>query len=283
MVTDLQGAMSVRRIVSILPRLFLVAWGLVAWASGPRPDADTIVRRSVEAFSRDWQKASEYDYFERDLVNNGTRTYRVMMILGSPYSRLTAVNGVAIPPREEQEEERKFRNTIAKRCGESKRQREERIRTYERDRAHDHQLIAELTNAFVFQMAAGETVDGHATWLLQSSPRPGYRPPNEEARVLTGMEGKLWIDQATFEWVKVEARVVRPVSMEGFLATVEPGTEFKLVRAPGPGGTWVNTHFLVTARATILSLFPHHTHENETYFDYRNSGSAGTPACPVKP
>jgi hypothetical protein len=41
--------------------------------------------------------------------------------------------------------------------------------------------------------------------------------------VLTGMEGKLWIDEKTFQWVKVEATVIRPVSIEGFLAEVEPG------------------------------------------------------------
>jgi len=30
------------------------------------------------------------------------------------------------------------------------------------------------------------------------------------------MEGKLWIDEKTFQWVKVEATVIRPVSIEGF-------------------------------------------------------------------
>lgn len=50
--------------------------------------------------------------------------------------------------------------------------------------------------------------------------------------MLRGMEGELWIDEATFQWVKVQARVIRPVSIEGFLARVEPGTRFELEKMP---------------------------------------------------
>jgi hypothetical protein len=41
-----------------------------------------------------------------------------------------------------------------------------------------------------------------------------------ESKVLTGMEGKLWIDKKTLQWVKVEATVIHPVSIGGFLAEV---------------------------------------------------------------
>jgi hypothetical protein len=133
-------------------------------------------------------------------------------------------------------------------------------------------MIEALTNVFVFKLAGEETVEGHLTWLLEATPRPGYEPPDNEAKVLTGMEGKLWIDETTFEWVKVEARVVHPVSIEGFLARVEPGTEFELIRAPVPGGAWMPVRFSVQSKARILSLFVHKTQEDETYFNYRESG-----------
>jgi len=42
--------------------------------------------------------------------------------------------------------------------------------------------------------------------VLKATPRPGYEPPNNEAKVLTGMEGKLWIDEKTFQWVKSKPR-----------------------------------------------------------------------------
>jgi len=44
----------------------------------------------VEANERDWQAAPKYNYFERDQIGAGTKTYQVLMILGSPYHRLVA-------------------------------------------------------------------------------------------------------------------------------------------------------------------------------------------------
>ena len=262
---------------------FVFLLGLVPMAAlAGVPDANTIIERSVQVFDRDWKTAPEYDYFERDTANNGTRTYHVMMILGSPYSHLVAVDGMPLSSQQQQEEQQKLQSVIARRCGETKRQAEQRIRKYEQSREHDHRLINELTAAFVFHVLGDQTVDGHATWLLQSSPRPGYHPSNRETKVLTGMQGKLWIDQAAFEWVKVEARVINPVSIEGFLAKVEPGTEFELARAPGPGSIWFGKHFLVSAKSSILSLFPHNTRDDETYFNYQKSGFAKARDCRVK-
>ena len=76
---------------------------------------------------------------------------------------------------------------------------------------------------------AGRTEAGTARSLCaESNTSPRYEPPNNEAKVLTGMEGMLWIDKTTFQWVKVEATVIQPVSIAGFLAQVQPGTCFEL-------------------------------------------------------
>jgi hypothetical protein len=82
--------------------------------------------------------------------------------------------------------------------------------------------------AFNFTRLGETTMHGHQVYFLKASPRPGYQPPNMEAQALTGMQGKLWMDKETFQWVRVEAQVVRPVSIEGCLAQVEPGTRFEL-------------------------------------------------------
>ncbi len=65
---------------------------LTANAFAP-PNVDMIIRRSVEANNIDWEAAPQYNHFERDRSGGGTRTYEVMMILGSEYQRLVAVNG----------------------------------------------------------------------------------------------------------------------------------------------------------------------------------------------
>src|SRR6185312_15629260 len=69
-------------------------------------------------------------------------------------------------------------------------------------------------------------------YVLRATPRRGYVPPTLEARALTGMQGTLWIDTETFQWMKVTADVTHPVSIEGVLAQVEPGTSFTLENVP---------------------------------------------------
>ena len=78
--------------------------------------------------------------------------------------------------------------------------------------------MEQLTKALDFKLVGEQKLGPYEVYVLKATPRPGYEPPNIESKVLTGMEGKLWIDEKTFQWVKVEATVVRPVSIEGFLA-----------------------------------------------------------------
>ena len=70
-------------------------------------------------------------------------------------------------------------------------------------------------------------VRGFRVYVLEAIPQRGYKPIDRDSEMLTGMEGTMWIDQKTFQWVKVEAHVIHAVSLEGFLAEVEPGTRFE--------------------------------------------------------
>ncbi len=82
------------------------------------------------------------------------------------------------------------------------------------------------------------------------------------------MRGELWIDQKTYQWVKVTARVIRPVSIEGFLAQVQPGTEFEIEKAPVSAGIWQITHYSSHADAKVLFMFNHKQQGNVTYYDF---------------
>jgi hypothetical protein len=139
----------------------------------------------------------------------------------------------------------------------------------------------QLTSAFTFKTLGQQHIRGHMTWLLAATPKPGYKPPDEQTKVLTGMQGKLWVDQATFQWVKIEAFVIHPVSIEGFLARVEPGTEFQLEKGPVSRGVWLPSHFSVRSKAEVLQFIGHRTQDDETYFYYQKADQVPTAACPV--
>jgi hypothetical protein len=136
------------------------------------------------------------------------------------------------------------------------------------ERESDHLLMEELTKALDFKLVGEQKLGPYEVYVLKATPRPGYEPPNNETKVLTGMEGKLWIDEKTFQWVKVEATVIRPVSIEGFLAEVEPGTHFELEKTPVTDSIWLPKHFAMKSQAKVLFLFTRTSQADEVYYGY---------------
>ena len=253
--------------MSIMKQVILVA-GLAA-ASFAQLDVETIIQRSVEANAVDWKAAPDYDYIERDRQQGGgTKTYEELMILGSPYERLVAVNGKPLSPEQQAGEQQKLDTTVVERKKESQQERGQRIAKYEKDRRGDHLLMEQLTKALDFKLVGEQELGPHEVYVLKATPHAGYEPPNTEAKVLTGMEGKLWIDKQTFQWVKVEATVIHPVSIGGFLAEVEPGTHFELEKMPLADNIWLPKHFAMKSRAKILFLFTRKSQADETYSGY---------------
>ena len=249
-----------------------------AFAAAPIPDVKTIIQRSVDATNADWNAATRYDFTEQDRTPHGSVTFRVRMIDGSQYYEKIAVNGKPLSGAEAQAEKQKLEDVIAKRGGESPREREDRIAKYQADRRRDHLFMSQLTEAFDFAYQRQENLEGYHVFVLRATPKPGYKPPTMEAQALKGMAGTMWIDTNSYQWVKVEAHVVHPVSIEGFLAEVEPGTRFELDSSPVTGGIWLPTHFVMRSRSKILYVISHQSQANETYSSYRPASSSAAAA-----
>ena len=251
--------------------LLLLAAMAVAPCSGAWPDAREIVRRSVAVLEQDWKRAPEYSYTDRDAESkDGSRTVRtskVYMIDGSPYYRLIALNDEPLSPRQEAREEAKLQAAIARREKESASARAGRIAQYVKERRQDHMLMREMVNAFDFKVRGETEMEGHRVYVLAAGPRPGYHPPTLETRALTGMRGTLWVDVETYQWVKVEAEVFKPVSVALFIAKVRPGTSFLFEQAPVADGLWLPRHFHTRVVASIL-WWQHNSTEDETYTGY---------------
>jgi hypothetical protein len=248
----------------------ILAFLTFSWHSQKLPDAQTIIQRSVEANKANWEASPKYEFDETDYGPDGhTRTYHVTMILGSPYQRLIRIDGRPLSPEQQSEEEQKYQEAVHTRRAETPKEHAKRVANYERERARDHLLMDQLAIAFNFKVIGEQKLGPYKVYVLKATRRPGYNPPNRDAEVLTGMVGKLWIDEQTFQWVKVEAHVVQPVSIAGFLATVEPGTRFELEEVPVGNGIWLYKHFSMHARAKILFFFSHYEQEREDYSNYR--------------
>jgi len=259
----------------------VLAVSLVYCASlSAEESAASILRRSVDANSRDWTAVPQFDNSERDRNKDGDKTYEVTMLYGSPYQRLIALNGQALSPNRKNEEQQKFERAVEERKQESKEKREARIARYEAERKRDRTMLDQMTSAFDFHLVGQQQVDGRRVYELKATPRKGYRPPNRDSQVLTGMEGTLWIDCDTYQWVKVEAHVTHPVRIAGFLAEVQPGTHFELEKKPVPGNEnlWMAAHFSMRSRARVMFVIPHHGEEEDFYFNYHRHSDVGESA-----
>jgi hypothetical protein len=126
-----------------------------------------------------------------------------------------------------------------------------------------------MVKAFDFKIASRERVNGRDCWVLDATPRPGYRPINRDTRVLTGMRGRMWVDAQEYQWVKVHAEVFRPVAFGLFIAHVQPGTEFTLEETPVGSGIWMPSRLITKVRATALVFWSQNSVDDETYTDYR--------------
>jgi hypothetical protein len=252
--------------------LLAVAAGTLYAVSPPNPEE--IIRKSVAATKSDWAEAPKYSYLDRDVESKRhdprmSKTYRVLTIDGSPYNFVTAIDDRPLSPEENLAEQRKLQRASEKRQNESERERQRRIEKYRRENERNHSMLQEMVDAFQFHVSGDTEVDGHACWVLDAEPKPGYEPSNHEGRVLKGMKGRLWIDKASYQWVKVHAEVVKAVSLYGFLAKVGPGTEFDLEQTPVADAIWMPKVFSVRVRASALGFFNENSEEHDTYRDYQ--------------
>jgi hypothetical protein len=272
------------KLLSRTARLQVLTLLCSAFAFGARPSVQEIISQSIEKNEKNWRAATQYTFNERDVVTeNGKvieRTFKVLMIEGSPYNELIAEDGEALSQERAAAEERKLEQEISRRRRETPSARDRRIAAYERDREQEHVLMNELAMAFDFNLIGEEQLNGHDCYVLEATPRPGYRPTSNETKVLTGMRGMMWIDMHEYQWVKVQAQVFRTVSVGLFIAHVQPGTEFTLEKAPVDNDVWLPSRFATEVRATALMFWSKKFSRSETYSNYRYVGAAGRASHP---
>ena len=235
------------------------------------PDADDIMRNAVAANARDLAAAAQFEYSERRQTPDGIKTYAVTMMGGSPYNQLIAVNDQPLSSQDSDREEQKKETARASREHESPADRDRRVSEYATQREHNRLLLDQVAQAFQFVRERDDRVDGFDVYVVRGTPRPDYHPPNREAAVLRGVESRFWIERNSFHWIRVEAYVIRPVSIIGFLASVEPGTQFTLEQVPVEQDVWAPKHFLMRAKGRILMLFSKRAQLDSTFFGYHRA------------
>jgi len=109
--------------------------------------------------------------------------------------------------------------------------------------------------------AGGRTKTGCARRYVAQSrhPRPGYKPPNAEAKVFDGpWRQNFGSTSRTFQWVKVEATVIAPrFQLEVFSPRSSPGTTLDWRRLPSGRQHLASQAFCNEGRQATITLLVH--------------------------
>jgi hypothetical protein len=228
-------------------RTFL--WILTVPALLAAQDAREIVRRSVELDKRNSEIARNYTYVQRqqdreiDATGRVTKveseTHDVTLLEGSPYKRHIAHNDKPLTAREQAKEEEKLRRSIDERRKETPEQRARRIKDWEAKQLRQRESLREVLNAFDLKMAGEENISGVDTWMIDATPRPGYKPPNRAASFFPKVRGRFWIAKQDYQWVKVDVESLDTITFGGFLLRMAKGSRLQFEASRVNNEVWL--------------------------------------------
>jgi hypothetical protein len=242
-------------------------------------DARDIMRRAIELERKNRENWIHFSYSERQLqreldgdgkVKKETlRTYEVIHIDGSPYRRLIARNDQPLSPEEQKLEADKLAWAKQERPKESKEQRDKRVADWRRRQDRQREPIQELADAFDLKIAGEEPLDGMAAWVIDGTPKPGYKPKSTATSFLPKLKTRFWIAKAGNQWMKIDALTMDTVSYGALLLRIAKGAHVTLEQAPAGDGVWMPKRISLNGSARILLVKGYNLILDYTYGNYR--------------
>ncbi len=242
-------------------------------------DARAIIQRAVELDRRNTEIARNYTYLqreeERQLDGDGKvksrkiRTFEVIQVDGSPYRRLVARDDRPLPPEEQREEAEKLQRSNEERRNETPAQREKRIAEARKRVEKRREPLKEMLDAFDFRLAGSEKQNGFDTWIIDATPRRGFRPRTQSGAILSKLKARFWVEKTSNQWIRFEAETLGTVTFGGFIVRLGKGSHFAGEQIRINNEVWLPHRWNIDASARILLVKGMHVEYLYTFSDYR--------------
>jgi hypothetical protein len=263
--------MNLRHLVMVL--LILIAADGRAQETAPpidlKPDASgavppeqirELLRRAEERDLENDKRQRDYTYIERverytldrqgSVKKSEAWTSEVLEIYGEPVERRTAKDDKPLPADEAKKEDEKIQKLIDK-------------------REEDRKFVLEIADAFNFRLIGSEVIDGRDTWVFEGEPRPGYEPKQRDARMLSKFKGRVWIDKAEAQWVKLDITAIDTLSIGFVLARIHKGTHFVIELTKVNDEVWLPKRVQLHFDARVALFKSYDDDVEQTYRDYK--------------
>jgi hypothetical protein len=206
-------------------------------------------------------------YRERKIDAKGDTTREIIETRQGSVARLLERNGQPITAAEDTAERQRLSAILASPS--------DFIRHHKRDtsiRDDTMQVVRLFPQAMIFTYVPGQPQQPGATSpqvVIDFHPDPAFKPPTMFSELLTGIEGRIWIDTQSHRLTRIEGRVLRPVNFGfGLLARIYPGGTIELEQTNVSGDRWVYSRLVqhLTLRAMMVKTIPEDNQMSATDF-----------------
>ncbi|BDC51927.1 hypothetical protein F183_A42420 [Bryobacterales bacterium F-183] len=221
------------------------------------PDTKEIVKRAIGREVENHRNLANYTWQTRSVTavkgsSAKSKTYENFNIDGTSYRKLVEKDGKPLSAAEAREEQEKMDREIAKRRAESPSQRNKRINDERKEREEGERFRKEVLEAFNFTLEGEESIGGFTTWRIRADQRAGFKPASREGKFLSKVQGKIWVDQKSGEWLKFEMETTDKLTWGAFIASIAPGSRIVAQQMRVNDELWHPQWIKVTANARAL-------------------------------
>jgi hypothetical protein len=261
-------------------RSLLTALLAAAFASvGLGQQARDIVARSVELDQSNWQRMKDYTWIARqtdrlldssgEVKSQKTEQWETVVVYGEPHHRMLERNGQPLSAADQQKEQAKLDQAVAKRERETASQRVRREADFEKQREKDREFLREVPDLFDFKLLGDDKIDGHDVWVISATPKPGAQPKHSDAKPLLKVKAKVWIDKTEYQWVRLEAETTATISFGLFIARLSPGAKLEFEQTRVNDDVWLPKRQVVSGAARLGLVKKLVGEEETTWNNYR--------------
>jgi hypothetical protein len=255
-------------------------------AARPLPEVRDFLDHVRENLRSDDTLIADYTFTEKNtemrLDSKGgvkktkTATYEVYPSEGpgKMYRRLVARDGKPLDEKELAKQDREQEARAERRRlhlqNETPAERDKRLAKYEAEKKKEREIVAELFRMDELVLEGRETIDGRSTILISFKPRPGYKPASEDARAIQKLAGRAWMDEETYQLVKLEATLLDSLGVgPGRLVRLQKGAQAFVERRRVNNEIWLPARARFTGAAKAFFFILGRVDVQSQYGDYK--------------
>ena len=250
------------------------------------PDAREIIRKCVSLDQSNWMRRKDYTWTAQQTTRHldsagklksvSSERWETLILFGEPFRKTIDRDGKPLSAADKQKEQETIDHAVARLEHESAEQRAARLAKRENERAKDREALKEMPDAFHFHIDGTEKIDGRDTWVISAKPNLEYVPKHGDAKAFQKIEGRIWIDQREFQWVRIEARTTGVISWGWFLARLNPGASLIFEQSRVNDQIWLPKREVMSGSGRLGMLKKLSEEQEVTWSNYRKFQAQST-------